>query len=445
MLSLLCGASFLLTSAQAQQFSGRAALRPQGVLRLGEQPAALLREQQADWAFFSVGLAMGSHLFDVQLPAKVSYAGSVLSKRPLQTTHYALQLQGPALSIPLDAVSVLALSLQYRMQGQASLERQLHHDIQTEFSDSETYELRRSDTHAAISMAQWYDLQLAYARILGRSGSGQWQMGWSGHLLLGNGAMQVEVPQLSYLLAASNVLFVESYRWHARYSPGYAAHEQGSAYWRPRAVGVGLDMGLLWQRKPKAADPDRWQLEMAGLSLLDLGSIRFGKGSLQYQEISRGLHERVELDQLMEQPAGLLGIQDSLAQRLGISARQEKMRLSLPFRARAEVMLAYQDWQLMGVAELDLHAWMQGDIRLQQFGRIQLSPVYRLQDWTFAFPQQWSAAYGMQHGLSLSRGGFSLGFSDIKALISQEQAPERMGLWLSWHKSFRQSDEVLCP
>lgn len=430
---------------RAQSFAGQAALRPWGVTRIGEQPAALLfPEGETDWALGGLGIDWRSHLWYPNFKGQFRYAHA----RPGRTAsqHSWIRIQGPSLSFAVHERAVIGIGVQYRWQVQMAVGADLAYDIVTEFSDVGTYKEKRKGLNGKLNSAQWDDLHMSYAYLLAENRRGQWYVGGSLHILAGNGAMEMHLPYMDYELRASNKITVNAYRWEARFSPGYAASEHWTAFWKPQGFGLGIDVGLQWHKKHPPLYKKKWHLEQVGLSVLDMGKIRFSPRSLYFHGIDEGLNKRIDLERLLEGLDGPVIIQDSLASSLGMSKRNESLSVSLPLRFRSEAMFVRENLSLFFAVEIDLHAWQHAEVGMAQPIKLSGVPVLELGRWgKVAWPQELDAVYGLQSGLAWMWKGLSLGITHWPALLAGEKGTSHAGLWLSWHKSFFTSNAILCP
>ncbi|WPP52917.1 DUF5723 family protein [Catalinimonas niigatensis] len=436
---------FSISTLQAQSFAGQAALRPWGILRVGEQPAALfLPDGENDWAFAGLGVDWRSDLLYLSLTASFQYPANRPGRAVFQ--HNWLKIQGPSLSFVLHDRAVIGVGLQYRWQAQMAIADKLAYDIMTEFSDASTYEKERKGLYGRLSSSQWDDFHVSYAYLLAQNRWGKWYAGGSLHILLGNGVMQKHFPSMDYELTASNEIFVSAYRWDARFSPGYSASENWAAFWKPQGLGIGLDAGLQWQKKHRPLDEKKWHIEQAGISLLDMGSIKFSSRSLRYHAVNQGLYEKIDLDNLLKKVSGPVELQDSLARTLGITKSSESLSMGLPFRLRGEMMWVRKSVSFFLVAEVGLHAWQQAEVRMEQPIKISGIPVVELDSWgRVSLPLEWDTLYGLQSGVAWMWRGISLGIPHWPALFAGKKGSSQAGFWLSWHKSLSKPGANLCP
>lgn len=430
---------------EAQSFAGQAALRPRGISRIGEQPAAIfLPDGATDWVIAGVGADWRSHLLYPSLAGPLQFPARRAKRTAYQ--HSWVRVQGPSLSFAVQERAVIGIGIQYRAQAQIAVGGSLAYDIMTEFSDVSTYEKERKGDHALLNSSQWNDLHLSYAYRLADNRWGRWYVGSSLHILAGDGAMQMYLPQIDYDLRASNVVSVNAYRWDARYTSGYSAREKWSALWKPQGLGLGLDVGLLWRRKRLPQPGNRWRVQQAGISLLDMGKIRFSSQSLHYQGVGNELTGNIDIDNLFKDTQGLVAVQDSLARVLEISKSSEAFYTSLPFRLRTEMRFGRENLSLFLAAEVDLHAWQKAEVSMSQPLKISGAPVLDLDRWgRIALPQEWDRVYGLQSGVGWMWRGISLGIPHWPGLLAGKKGSAHAGFWLSWHKSFFESDDIFCP
>lgn len=164
-----------------------------------------------------------------------------------------------------------------------------------EMRDTSLYKIKWSDNSSRLALLGWFEYGLSYATVLYQKGKSEFKGGITGKYLQGAGGAYVNNVNMTYeIFDQDNLYFFNTALDYAR--PDYNSFEDTHKYKDLiRGNGFGMNIGFIYvlgldsgtytyeMDCEKQVDPVKSHYKLrAGLSLIDLGSIKFDKTSAAY-------------------------------------------------------------------------------------------------------------------------------------------------------------------
>lgn len=241
--------------------------------------------------------------------------------------------------------------------------------------------VRYNDTSLRLMGAAWSEVGLTYAHILKSEGFGVWSAGVSARYVLGHAAGAFQFTDLDYTVHDTARLDIHAVT--ARYGFAPPAMRAGT--------GWGADVGVVYERTLSEADghrphkggsgctPLRYRYRV-GVSLVDLGGIRFGHadaGTLSAGSLSIPDHDDMGV-------RGFEGV-DSLLATATSWSRTKGMRSGLPTAISLQYDQRIVDHAYIGFAAVQSLSG-KNSLRLRRAAAVSIAPRYETRYVEVALP-----------------------------------------------------------
>lgn len=349
------------------------------------------------------------------------------------------------IQMPLSLVASIdennAIGFQWRLRTYFNvdgIEEPMAHQAYRDFGDSTLYLDQLTNKRVSVQQMTWAEYNFGYGRVLMDKGEHFLKVGGRFKLLQGLGAIYAFIDNLEYMTQTDSTLTFFKSEVSYGHSTNYnfaSVGQDGAAftdyYKFVSSPGVGLDLGAVYEWRPNWKDykydmdgetdlwmkyKDKYKLK-AGLSITDLGSIKYKKGALSRDfiaDINNWNFRDIQLSS--DNPIQSF---DTLVQNT-FTVKQdnaESFRMNLPTAVTATV--DYNIWKPFYVNFTSHMAvqWKNNDTKVHELTVFSLSPRFDHKWFGVFVPMSYSQFREFSMGMGLRAGPLWIGTSDLPSLL----------------------------
>jgi Family of unknown function (DUF5723) len=429
------------SSIQAQEQMGLRTERHSGVYSTAVNPSGLaFSPQRWDLSLFNADLFFNQHYAFLpnssvaealrnadkivvpesgQEPPRVGeiQLGFVDRGRPFQV--FQTRLNGPSFSFQVGDQHHFALGAGLRVhQSVYRLPAITRYSSISTLEQGETYTFGK----ARFSAAAWAEVAATYA-YSDFSGDLGWSFGVSPKLLLGlQGGFAHSRDAFDFTQISSDSIRFSGGNWAYGFTNDIAySNDPATARLRTNGIGMGVDIGASWALMADDKDNPTAYLWRAGVSLLDLGALRFTDHAeqhrIQFDTTLTATGRQIE-DGANNSPASAVRaisttfLRDSLQSRTG-----DRFAMGLPTAISAQFDLRLARGFYLGA--LITQRIPMGARSLRRPNTLALTPRYERQWFMLALPVVVSDYRSLRLGAAVRLGYLYLGSDDVFSLIGK--------------------------
>jgi hypothetical protein len=327
------------------------------------------------------------------------------------------RIAGPGVAFRFGESHVLGLTLAVRSGFSTyRVPEALRYD---RLEDPEAFEAVDVPAFGAGLLA-WGEVAVPYSRLFA-DGDVVWALGVTPKLLLGlEGAFARADAQFQYTPERGDTVAFADARWQYALTTGNAAVVEGNGAFRPRVNGLGaaVDLGVAWSMPAGDGDAETDYAWKLGVSLLDLGVIRFRREAERHAlrfdtviDVSSAQFPTDDLDALIaEGSRAFLGTAESSRQGRAFTAvLPTALSVQLDYRVRPSLYVG-------GVVVQRLPL---GAFGLRRPNTLAVVPRFERRWWSVSVPvvlEEWRA---LRLGLAARLGYLTLGTDNLLSFVGQ--------------------------
>ncbi|MEM6846410.1 MAG: DUF5723 family protein, partial [Bacteroidota bacterium] len=414
----------------SQDFNVLAPIMPNGVTRINTQPADIISDNKTfDAAFTGMEAYFSGNIIKYSTKNLLAFHQNP-SYNYNELERISVYL--PAISIPLSEKASLGGTAFYRHQTSIkSLGADLGNDIITEFSDSDKYNQLRSQQSGSAVLLNYYGGNITYARVLSKLRRGRVNGGISVLGLLGTSSAYTQIHHLKYTVPRSSVVAIRDYHLELGGSVRLNDMNNDQWLWLPdRSLGLGTNLGISWNRGKNYAQHGDLKVSKVSLAILNLGFIRFNRGTNNFRAIGRDQKIALDLDNTFGNTVSINSIHDSLDIHLDAQQQTGHYKIGLPTSAVIETLFTRMDWRLFTSLHIDISTTLGYRYFLSSMSRLNVVPAWQGRYISVGLPVTLSLEGGIQAGTFLQAGIVSLGMT-LSTL--QPEGSRQAGFFLLLH------------
>ncbi len=343
--------------------------------------------------------------------------------------------------LTIDEKSAISITGEFRtILNIDGFERPLAHLAYTGFKDSSLWNQPFTNDHASIQFMAWHEIGVDYARVLMDNETNFLKVGIRPKLLIGLASAYFFADNLSYLTNNEDTLtFIDShiqYGHSANFDFPTGAGNNPVTYNFQGLVshpGIGLDIGAVYEWRPNFKDykydmdgetnlwmrsKNKYKLR-TGLSITDIGSIKFDRGLLSNNFTANVNMWNVHNLKLDSFP--IRALDDTLKNRFGSTSTPKTYRVNLPLAIRGDV--DYQIWKDVYVNMNFAYAvqWKNNANKTHDLSYIAITPRWDWKWFGVMIPFSYNQYKNFSVGTNLRLGPLFLGTTDLAAYMSKSK------------------------
>jgi outer membrane protein OmpA-like peptidoglycan-associated protein len=305
-----------------------------------------------------------------------------------------------------------------------------------------------------VNYMTWSEVGFNYSQVLIDNKEHFLKIGFAPKVLLGHAAAYVHTDDFSYNLVNEDT----SQYLTGTFDYGYSNNINGiinngmngqdptiSDLIDPASkLGFGLDIGAVYEYRPKYAkfkydmdgETDLWRRNenkyklRAGLSIVDMGSMKFTKGGLSRNfAVNTSNLFNLQTFNSATSLEGFDGVIDSLIQQSSVAGNQEWVSLQDPsetFRMRTPTAVSFQfDYQIWKGFYINATSMVnlisQGkDTKVKTANQFSITPSFDSPYFGVYMPISMNQYSGMKYGLATRIGPLVMGITDMKTIMAKD-------------------------
>ncbi|TND08003.1 MAG: OmpA/MotB domain-containing protein [Bacteroidetes bacterium] len=338
-----------------------------------------------------------------------------------------------------------AIGFQWRLRTYFNvdgIEEPLAHQVYKDFDDSTLYLNQLTNKRISVQQMTWAEYNFAYGRVMMDQKEHFLKVGGRFKLLQGLGAIYAFIDNLEYMTQSDSTLTFFKSEVNYGHSTNYNFASIGSGsnaftdyYKFVSSPGVGLDIGAVYEWRPDwqkykfdmDGETDLWMKNKnkyklkAGLSITDIGSIKYKKGALSRDfiaDINNWNFRDISLD-------GDNPIQsfDTLVANTFTVQNDSKdfFRMNLP--TAISVTADYQIWKDFYVNFTSHTAvqWKKNDTKVHDLTMFSLAPRWDHKWFGVFLPMNYSQFKEFSFGTGVRLGPLWVGTTDLGSLLLKKK------------------------
>ncbi|CAN5373715.1 DUF5723 family protein [soil metagenome] len=340
----------------------------------------------------------------------------------------------------IDQKSAISVTGEFRsILNVDGFEEPLAHLAYTGFTDSSLWNQPFTNDHASINFMAWHEIGVDYARVIVDDQSNFFKIGIRPKLLIGLANVYFFADNLSYLTNNEDTLtFVDShiqYGHSTNFEFPTGAGNNPVTYNLKGMVshpGIGLDIGAVYEWRPDFQDfkydmdgeTDLWMRSKnkyklrAGLSITDIGSIKFDRGQLSNNFVADVNMWNVHDLDFSNFP--IRSLDDTLKNRFGSISTPKSYRVNLPLAVRGDV--DYQIWKDIYVDMNFAYAvqWKNNANKVHDLSYIAITPRWDYKWFGVMLPFSYNQYHNFSVGANLRMGPLFMGTTSLATYFSKK-------------------------
>lgn len=357
-----------------------------------------------------------------------------------KSIYFSNRITGPSFMIPLNRKNAIALSSGVRNYVNIDgISPDLAKLAYSEFQYPSLWITRLKNKNLSIQEMTWAEYGLTYAHVFKDDNEHYFKGGVTVKLLQGIQSAYMFIKDLEYDVFTSDTLSIFSSDVKYGHSDnltfkdiklgesntGTKVFDYSQSY-----PGIGFDFGVVYEWRPDYkkfkydmdGEKDLWRNDKnkyklkVGLSVTDIGSIKFKKGST-----SGDFTADVSLWNLRPiDPASVGEFDDTLKGRFNGTGGASSYKMNLPTAISAQI--DYQVWKdfYINLTPFIAMQFKNNDTKVHDISSITLTPRY---DWKWAgifIPVQYNFLDGFRAGAAVRLGPIVVGSSNLAPLVGQK-------------------------
>lgn len=332
----------------------------------------------------------------------------------------------PSFMVELDDKSAIGFSWKIRTIANVDgVETELAKLAREGFNYSPLWEQNFQNESLSINMMSWAEYGVNYGRVIVDKQEHFAKVGGRVKILQGLQAAYLYADNIEYNFSTDDTLSIFSSDVNYGHSTNFDVNDD-IQYKLFSKLGLGLDIGGVYEWRPDYKDyqyamdgkDDRWRKDQvkykikAGLSILDIGRVRFQKG-----EISRNFHADVSdwyLDPLKFN--SVKDFDDTIANRFDQIADEGDFKMALPTAISAQVDYNIGNGFFVNFTSYSALQFKKDPHKVHGYSNYSIAPRYDHQHFTLAVPFSYGNVTGFRVGAAMRLGWIYFGTSHIGGL-----------------------------
>jgi outer membrane protein OmpA-like peptidoglycan-associated protein len=449
-ISTLFFALFLFSiGAQAQDYPGFNQSNYAGVSGIDLQPASIVdNRMKVDISLFGfsvsaynnyIGLKPSALLRDGNMISgtyaafeDTLFQSKYLNERyddKLKSVYFSQQIQLPSFMFKVGEKS--ALGFTWRLRNYVNVdgvEKELARLIYNELNYPTLWVDTLSNEHFSVQTMSWAEYGITYGRIMMDKGEHFLKVGGRLKVLQGLQAAYMFVDNLAYNFSTDSTLSLFQSDVNYGHSTNFEFDENSIKYKFVSNFSIGLDLGVVYEWRPDHADfkyemdgrKDRWRDDQnkyklrAGLSILDLGNIKFKKGQLSNDFTANVNYWNLNNLDFGDTPVE--AFDDTIRSRFGTNSSEESFKMNLPTAISLQV--DYNIWKDFYVNHTTYFAFQfkNNANKVHDITTFSITPKYDHKWFGVFVPVSYNLMGNFQVGTGLRLGPLYLGTTNLNPI-----------------------------
>ncbi len=351
--------------------------------------------------------------------------------------YLGLDVMGPSALISLSPNDAIALGARYRvMTNFDDLGAEAARLAIDEFVVPPLWGRNFESDGASLDIMAWVEYFGSYGRVLWQDQNHLLKAGLTVKLMQGVAGMYMYADDLNYNFTNDDILTLQQSTLYYGHSENFEITEYNDLYFNFDALGIGADVGLIYEWRPDGAayngrtgeqkinkddrSATRYKLK-AGFSVMDIGAIRFNRDPDSYDR-PIGSISVVDWDLTQVQFNSIQDFDDTLNNRFPTSVQSNETRFGMSLPTAINLFLDYQVYQGF---YLGASAWMspRGNNNFNKVhgvSRISLQPRYEMRWFEIGLPVSYQNFSGVDAGLYFRAGPVVFGSSNLLSKTFQD-------------------------
>lgn len=354
-------------------------------------------------------------------------------KRPTNSLYLNNEILGPSFLVNLGDYTAIGFSYKIRTYfNMDGLDSPLAQLMMSKLDKEDLWKMKIDNKSLSIQTMSWVEYAGNYARVLYDKEEHFVKVGGRLKLLQGLQAAYMFVDNLHYKFENSDTLSLFESDVNYGHSTNYDFKDDQLGYKFVSNPGVGFDLGVEYEWRPKwqdykykmdgrddiwRGDKNKYKLK-AGLSVLDVGRIKFQKGTY-----SRDFHADIDLWDISNLAIKGVTDFDSIIHSTFnyLQGDNGEFKMNLPTKVVANVDYNIgKGFYANGMAYMAFQ--FKNDInKVHDFTNFSITPRFEHRLFGFSLPMSYSGYAKFRAGLGLQLGPIMLGTSNLAGLLGMGQ------------------------
>lgn len=443
----LCGKS------NAQDFLGFNSSNYAGVSGIDLQPASIVdNRMKVDISLFGLNAQVYNNyigldpaalkrssggIFNGVYPAfdDTSFQDKYLSERyddKLKTVYSSMQLQLPSVMVQLSRKAAFAFTWRVRNYVNVDgVEKQLARLIYNELDYPTLWVDQLKNEKFSIQQMTWAEYGATYGRVLVDDGEHFLKGALRFKVLQGLAAAYMFVEDLNYQFTTDSTLSLFHSDVNYGHSTNYEFGDNKFKYKFISNFSVGFDLGIVYEWRPKHAefkyemdgekdlgrrDQNKYKLRI-GLSVLDIGGLKFKKGDLSNDFTADVSYWNIDNLQFGDS-IPIAAFDDTLRNRFGQNSSEKTFFMDLPTAISAQV--DYHIWKDFYINHTTYFAFQfkKNANKVHDITTFSITPRYDHKWFGVFVPVSYNLSGNFQIGTGLRLGPVIFGTTNLGPLLS---------------------------
>lgn len=450
---LLTACFFLIKLVFAQEYLGYTNSNYAGISAAWLQPASIVDSRyKADIQLFGLDFNFNNNffLYDARiLSLKDSlfddplFYDNRITERDLKGRDFSFNLSTDAQLLSflytINSRNAVGLSLRHRFNFQIDgVEDDLLQLAMEEFNYPDLMDRSLLNRQLSIQLHNWMEYDLHYARVLVDDNEHFLKGGVTLKILQGLGSLYIYSNELRYNFSDNDTISITesdlSYGWSDKIRSSADNFNSGNLF-KTESSSLGLDLGFVYEYRPEyyiykydmdgsynlwRNDQSKYKFK-AGISLIDVGSIRYNKGA-----DSRDWTVDVRLMDLAKLGGvgSISDLTDSLTNRFSDTTAGDSYSMQLPTVLSTQFDYHIQDGFYLNFTPFWGFQRKSNKNKTHAISRYTLTPRWEHKWFDVGLPIHYDQYQNFGIGMSVRLGPFVTGFNNLKNVFKRGNSGE---------------------
>jgi outer membrane protein OmpA-like peptidoglycan-associated protein len=365
--------------------------------------------------------------------------------------YFANRLVLPSFLLEINHKNTLAFTWDIRNYANVDgVSRDLAKMIYKDYKDSSNWLKKLPSTNLSLQSMSWAEYGVSYARVLKEDNEHAFKVAGRFKIMQGIAAAYMFAKDFNYQFQHidttfiygsdtvhidDEVLSVAEVNVDYGHSANLYTDNVGKIKydWKQANPGFGMDIGFVYEWRP---DYEKYKYDMdgeknlwrrdkskykfkAGLSILDLGGIRFKKG--EYSNNFKANVSLWDIRKLKFDSIPMKDLDDTLTARFGHTDSKSTFFMNLPTAISAQA--DYKVWKDFDINFVMYYAvlWKNNPNKVHDFTSVSLTASYDHKWFGIFLPVQYHALYGFSYGACARIGPLIVGTDNLGSIISKKK------------------------
>lgn len=365
--------------------------------------------------------------------------------------YFANRIVLPSFLIEINHKNTIALTWDVRNYVNVDgVTRDLAKMVYNDYKDSSNWLKKLPSSNLSIQTMSWAEYGITYARVLKEDNEHAFKVAGRAKIMQGIAAAYMFAKDFNYKFQHIDTTFINGADTvrindevlsvaevdidYGHSANLYTNDVGGIKYdWKQANPGFGFDLGFVYEWRPdyknyiydldgetnlRRRDKSKYKLK-AGVSILDLGGIRFKKG--EYSNNFKANVNLWDIRNLQFDSIPVKAFDDTLANRFGLNKTESTFFMNLPTAISTQV--DYKVWKDFDVNMVFYYAFQfkNNANKVHDFTSISITPSYDHKWFGIFLPVQYHALFGTTYGVCARLGPVIIGTDNLGSLISKKK------------------------